>query len=145
MKNILLITFILMGCTVFAQEPNPPTKEIDTTSSEVSDYQEASYPGGLRAFRNYLTNNFNFHNVDINDLTAEERTKSDYVLYIRFIIDEQGVPTHFESKNTDTQHSFFKEAERVIASTRWKPAQENGEVRRQIVVLPFVVFIEDFQ
>lgn len=103
----------------------------------------AEYPGGIRAFRSYIGNNFNFHNINLSDLSENDKTKTNYIIYIGFMVDEEGKPAAFKPENTSEENSLYKEAVRVIASTRWQPAIRNGIRQKQYFVIPLQVYIED--
>lgn len=145
-RKSLLIACVLGYCITTQAQITPPETDHETSDlTEVAEDQTAFYPGGLRAFRTYIANNYNFHNVDMNDLSEDEKKNSDYLLYLSFTVNEEGIPVDFSSKNTSVNNSFYKEAVRVIGSTRWTPAQVNGMKKKQYINIPLLVYLENMK
>ncbi len=139
MRHITVLLCFFLSTVLWAQNDSI------TKISEIQIIPDtlAEYPGGIRAFRSYISNNFNFHNVSLTDLSESDKTKANYIIYIGFMVDEEGKPAAFKPENTSEENSFYKEAVRVVASTRWQPAIKNGIRQKQYFVIPLQIYIED--
>lgn len=83
--------------------------------------QEAAFPGGDGAWRNYLKNNLNANVPVEND--APEGT---YQVIVRFIVARDG---SISDVAAETKHGYGMEAEAVKIikkGPKWKPALQNG-------------------
>jgi hypothetical protein len=87
------------------------------TPDAPGDFSYASYPGGNKAFTNYLIRNLRLPQY-INE-------KIDVKIIVTFIIDQSGKITELTA--SDGPKALQKEAIRVVKqSGRWIPASENG-------------------
>lgn len=148
MKIAFLFATALLGCSLWAQQDSIYVSQPDslplmiTDSLSIPTSTEASFPNGMRAFRRYIANNFNFHNVDISQLEFDDNL-SYYTIYLLFDIDKEGRPINFKPVNSTTENSVYKEAVRVVKSSRWTPATKNGFPVKQTLSLPVSIYIED--
>lgn len=160
MRNLItLILVILLFQSGFAQTPktgiivtpdslqSKKRVETDSLQSEkisVPTIIDAKYKGGINSFYNYIGNNYNFNNLKSSDILDDFKNRDVMTIYIQFVINEEGKPVNFESINTTTENTFYKEAVRVISSTRWIPATKDGEVFSQKFRIPVQAYIRDF-
>lgn len=138
MKNLSVLLFLLFGnLSAFAQDTLAmPSKPVFT---------DVIYTGGTTDdLHNYINNNFNYNNVKKTDVPKTVNKQSFFVFYVSFTINEEGIPVDFSPKEISNENSFYTEAVRVIASTRWQFATENGAYKKQYVVIPIKASIGDF-
>ncbi len=123
------ILLVLCSFTGFAQDTLAmPSKPVFT---------DVIYTGGTTDdLHNYINNNFNYNNVKKTDVPKTNKKQSFFVFYVSFTINEEGVPFDFSLEDIAKDNSFYIEAVRVIASTRWQFATENGAYKKQYVVIP---------
>ena len=106
---------------------------------------DASYAGGnTEDLYYYVNNNFNYNNVKKEDIPAKAKNQPYFVFYVVFAVSEDGKAFEFSPKENSPENSFYKEAVRVIASTRWNVATKNNEYKKQFMVIPIKANIGDF-
>lgn len=148
MKTAFFFATALLSCSLWAQQDSIYVSRPDSLPLIANDSlmivtnTEASFPNGMRAFRRYMANNFNFHNVDISQL-ALDNNLSYYTIYLLFDIDKEGAPINFKPVNSTAKNSVYQEAVRVVKSSRWTPATKNGVAVKQTLSLPVSIYIED--
>ncbi len=148
MKTAFFFIGSLLSCSLWAQQDSIYVSLTDSLpliandSLSITNSKEASFPNGMRAFRRYIANNFNFHNVDISQLELDDNL-SYYTIYLLFEIDEKGMPINFTPVNSTEENSVYQEAVRVVKSSRWTPATKNGVPVKQTLSLPVSIYIED--
>jgi len=106
---------------------------------------DASYKGGINNFYNYVSTNFNFNNLKNSDILDEFKNRDVMMIYLEFVINEEGKPVDFKPINTAPENSFYLESVRVIESTRWKPATKDNIAIAQEFRIPIQAYIRDFQ
>ena len=67
-----------------------------------------------------------------------------FVFYVVFAVSEDGKAFEFSPKEISAENSFYKEAVRVIASTRWNVATKDNEYKKQFLVIPIKANLGDF-
>lgn len=148
MKKLIYLLLLIFPCFASAQV-TPPDEDNDWEEDFLTEEEfsipdtDAYYKDGIKSLQNYIGNNFNFNNVTIKDIPDDLRNESNYLMYIAFDIDDTGKPENFTSENTSSESSFFKEATRVIASTRWEPAVRSATEVKQHFVIPLILRIDD--
>ena len=106
---------------------------------------DASYAGGnTEDLYYYVNNNFNYNNVKKEDIPAKAKKQPYFVFYVVFAISEDGKAFEFSPKEIGAENSFYKEAVRVIASTRWNVATKDNAYKKQFMVIPIKAIISDF-
>lgn len=107
--------------------------------------KDANYAGGgIEDLYYYVNTNFNYNNVKKEDIPASARKKPYFIFYVVFAVSEDGKAFEFSPKEIIAENTFYKEAVRVIASTRWNVGSENGVYRKQFLVLPIKASLSDF-
>lgn len=139
MKKIIVLLALFFIGFFFAQEPiKALTKEdIPTEVSKIVDIStltfivdtEPSFPGGMAAFRNEFSQNF--------DTSALEKPKSGTLkTVIYYAVEVDGSILYI--KAIGENESFNKEAERVLKSikTKYNPAKVNNLAVRYLLRMP---------
>lgn len=107
--------------------------------------KDANYAGGnTEDLYYYVNNNFNYNNVKKEDIPLVARKQPYFVFYVVFAVSEDGKAFEFSPKEISAENSFYKEAVRVIASTRWNVAAKDNEYKKQFLVVPIKAVISDF-
>ena len=136
MRNLSILFFLVFSnLSAFAQDTLAhPLVEVD-----------AHYAGGnTEDLYYYVNNNFNYNNVKKEDIPKIAKNKPYFVFYVVFAVSEDGKAFEFSPKEISAENSFYKEAARVIASTRWNVATKNNEYKKQFLVIPIKANIGDF-
>ena len=139
MKKIIFLVVIMFGIqNINAQD----TLQIEQKPIVVKD---ANYAGGnTEDLYYYVNNNFNYNNVKKEDIPKTAKKKPYFVFYVVFAVSEDGKAFEFSPKEISAENSFYKEAVRVIASTRWNVATKDNEYKKQFMVIPIKANIGDF-
>jgi protein TonB len=98
---------------------------------------EASFPGGARAWENFLKRNLDA-NVPIDNSAPSGR----YTVYIQFVVDKDG---NVSDLKPITSHGFGMEQEaiRVLRkATKWTPANQNGKSVKAYRKQPITFVVE---
>lgn len=121
---ILFISFIFSQA-VSAQEPVqlPPSVSPTDTSDKVFSMveQEAEFPGGLEAWKKYITKNLNA-NVAIN----RGAPSGIYRVIVRFVVEKDG---SISDVKAESNNGFGTETEAIsviVKGPKWNPAKQNG-------------------
>ncbi|RKE88796.1 protein TonB [Epilithonimonas arachidiradicis] len=116
-----------------AAPPVAPVEDPDKirTGSEVD--VAADFKGGINAFRQKVSQNFDTESVDHSGMVSG---------IITFVVERDGSITNI--KVTGQNADFNKEAERTVKSikTKWTPAQLNGKTVRSSFRMPISMRIE---
>ena len=137
MRLILVFVLLIIGVNTFAQD----TLQITKTPI----IKDVTYAGGnTEDLYYYVNNNFNFNNVKKEDIPASARKQPYFVFYVVFAISEDGKAFDFSPKEISEENSFYKEAVRVISSTRWNTATQDEEYKKQYLVIPIKAITTDF-
>lgn len=138
MKNIMALFFLFLGTNISLAQ--------DTLLIETKPIiKDVSYSeGGMEDLYYYVNNNFNYNNVKKNDIPAAYKKQQYFIFYVVFAVSEDGKAFEFSPKEISEDNSFYKEAVRVIASTRWNIATLDKEYKKQFLVLPIKANISDF-
>ncbi|HMU47303.1 MAG TPA: GldM family protein [Chitinophagaceae bacterium] len=138
-KLMLLTLFIISGFVLSAQKPEVVT--IDGKIYEKVEI-EASYPGGVEAWRNFLIKNLKATTPVDNGAPAGV-----YTVIVQFVVDKEGNISDIKAL---TNHGYGMEQEvvRIMKfSEKWTPAIQNGKpvkaYRKQPVT--FQVMNEDME
>lgn len=134
-KARLLILMLLSGLLATAQEIE--TK--DTTTIVFSKVEkEASFPGGLPGWRDYLINNLNAH-VPIKNGAPVGK----YTILVQFKVCTDGSLCDIEAVN-NPGFGLSEEAVRVIKeSGNWVPAEQLGRKVKSIYKQPITFMVEE--
>ena len=138
MRNLSILLFLIFSnLSAFAQDTLVfPYKPV---------VKDANYAGGnTEDLYYYVNNNFNYNNVKKEDIPKTAKNKPYFVFYVVFAVSEDGKAFEFSPKEISAENSFYKEAARVIASTRWNVATKNNEYKKQFLVIPIKANIGDF-
>lgn len=113
-----------------------PKQEVEDYDKEFTSVQmEASFPGGMAAWRRYLERN-------LNDRVVEENggPPGRYTVVVSFRVDKEGNITEVKAEN-NPGYGTAEEAVRVIKKGgKWNPAEQNGRkvIYRQRQSITFV-------
>ncbi|MFW2136385.1 energy transducer TonB [Chryseobacterium sp. TY4] len=110
--------------TVLPKDPHEIPSHVDV---------EASFRGGLEAFRRVIGENFDTSAVDKSGVIST---------VVTFVVEKDGSVSNVKAKGTDTD--FNREAERTIKDirTKWTPAKLDGESVRSYFRIPISMKIE---
>ena len=136
---LLLLHIVFVIDILHAQEKVTAIESAGSTNIEFTKVEEeATFPGGNAAWRNFLEKNLNASVPSDNDAPAGL-----YKVIIRFIIDKDGSTSGI---NAETKEGFGMEQEaiRVIqASGKWVPAVQNGRPIKAYRRQPISYIIEN--
>ena len=134
MKFILLLFLVVTTCNINAQQtPPPPPTVADSLNQYSKDTVgifekvevEASYPGGLPAWKKFLERNLNA-NAPIKEVPRKTKYFEQTAI-CQFIVCKDGSICDVKVINK-VLPSIKKEVERVIKlSGNWNPAQQDGK------------------
>ena len=144
MKNLYILV-IFLGISSFSNaqvgkdSANVAIKDSSSNDDDkifVKVEQEADFPGGIPAWRQYLITN-----LDADTPIKHKAKNGTYMVIIRFIVNKSGVISNVVAE-TNFGHGMEAEAIRVIKNgPKWIPAYQNGRAvnayRRQPIT--FVV------
>ena len=124
MKPIFLFLFAFTATLASAQSLSIETPPADTTLVFVRVQKEASFPGGIPAWTEYLKTSLK-PEVAFQELPKKEKYFEQTVV-VQFIVGKDGSISDVRTIN-HVLPSLKKEAERVIRqSGKWEPAEQNG-------------------
>ena len=91
--------------------------------------QNAEYPGGMKAFGQYLQENLKY---------PESAQKANHTgkVYIQFIVNTDGSSTEFDVLKSTGDNDLDNEALRVLKLVKWNPAKQSGRVVRSRFTVP---------
>jgi periplasmic protein TonB len=137
-----------MSVAVKAQNDTLPPVDHQNSRDTVGVFDnvdvEAQFPGGDKAWRKYLEENFNVS--EVSDSIWKELPKKDkrkttllYTAIVQFIVCKDGAVCEVKTIN-NVPAPLKKEAERLITlSAKWEPAEQNNKkvkaYRRQPITL----------
>lgn len=147
MKKSLLLILFLVASFGFAQVKKTEQKRnAEITKPTVQDtnntiYNSAGlqiqpeYPGGIAAFFNYFTANF-----DYRRLSPEYDNTKTLRIYVQFVVEKDGAVSAIKILR-DPGFGAGKEVERVINEnkTKWSPGIQNGKPVRASYNLPIII------
>lgn len=152
MRKLSLLYFLIFGgFACFAQVDSLKINTLKIDSLHVDSLfvqpipviKDANYAGGsIEDLYYYVNNNFNYNNVKKEDVPQQAKRKPYFVFYVRFAVSEDGKTFEFTPKEIAQENSFYKEAVRVIASTQWNIATENGVYKKQYLVIPIKAAVD---
>jgi periplasmic protein TonB len=94
--------------------------------------EKASFPGGEKAFDQYLMDNLEYPEKALE--AGVSRT-----VYPTVFLDEQGNPVDIKFRYEPTIYGFQDEARRILmASPRWNPAKVGGKAVKSKFTVPIV-------
>lgn len=121
-RPILLLIFILSSNIIYSQTATAPdTIEVDDGIFQKVEV-EASYPGGLQAWRSFLEKNLNA-NVPVDNSAPAGM----YTVIVQFVVSKNGTISDIKAL---TNNGYGTEAEviRILKkSGNWSPAIQNGK------------------
>ena len=133
MKILLLASALIFGFSIQAQEMPPPPPPIADSMNQYSRDTvgifekvdvEASFPGGIAAWRKFLERNLNA-DAPLKEIPKKTKNFSQTAI-CQFIVCKDGTICDIKVVNK-VLPSIKKEVERVIAmSGQWEPAEQNG-------------------
>lgn len=133
-KVRLIILLLSIGLFANAQEKITT----DTSSKDVRPEKEASFPGGLPGWRNYLINNLN---ADVPIKNGAPVGK--YTVLVQFKVCTDGSLCDIEARN-NPGFGLSDEAIRVIKeSGNWVPAEQLGKKVKSIYKQPITFLVEE--
>jgi hypothetical protein len=126
---------------VVKDEALPSEKDWQTVTDK-KVYQkvevEASFPGGVDAWQEFLKRNLNAA-IPVDNKAPKGR----YTIYVQFIVDEEGNTSNFKAI-TNHGYGMEKEVLRVLKlAGKWKPAYQNGQPVTAIRKQPVTFLIEE--
>lgn len=135
MKKIVLALFIsLSGLWANAQAVDSLEDKIVFTRAEV----EASFPGGIEAWRRYIIKNLK-PNVPVKNGAPI----GIYTVMVRFIVSKEGFIKDIAAE-TNYGYGMEQEAIRVIKTgPKWIPAQQNGRMVNAYRKQPITFVVQD--
>jgi protein TonB len=95
---------------------------------------QPDFPGGIDAFRSFVSRNFRVPEVD-QDMTVR--------IYVQFVVEKDGTLTDVKAVR-DPGYGLAKEAERVVRSNKvkWSPGIQNGKPVRTRFSLPITLQVK---
>jgi Gram-negative bacterial TonB protein C-terminal len=94
------------------------------------DLVEASFPGGSKAWTNYITEVITDH---IKSLSKANKTGT---CYISFIVDKDGTVSNVEALSMENTELAKVSSEAIKNGPRWKPASINGKTVKAYRIQP---------
>lgn len=138
--SVILFFFIMW---VNAQETEVANDTL--TINQTFTPNDSSYEGSLDQLYHYIYNEFNFSGINKKDIPEAFNGKSFFIFFVKFAISEDGKPFEFSGEEIDIENPFYLEAVRVLSSTKWNTATENGQYKKQFVVIPIKVSTNDLK
>ena len=115
MRTILLALFVTISSTILGQDDPPP--DIVFVKAE----KEPSFPGGEKAWNDYL-----IKNLDANTPVKNGCPPGTFTIYIQFIV---GRDSTIRDVRALTSHGYGMEEEAmklIKKGPKWIPAMQNG-------------------
>jgi TonB family protein len=137
--KMALLTMIALQGLLTTQAQVVDGSQVNQMQFEIPDIP-ASYPGGLEAFRQYLSKKIIYPSDARRDNTEGK-------LFVSFVIGIDGLiesPSLRIVKSLST--SCDREALRVmsLSNTQWEPAKKNGKATRQLFIIPIEFKLGEF-
>lgn len=146
---VLLLLALVLPASLQAQNtpPAPTAPAVDSVQDKDIIFSmvevEASFPGGLEGWRQYLMKNLHAENiVELVKFPRGKKTLKQTVI-VKFIVNRDGTLRNISAENYDQVDPYCAaEAIRVIkVSPNWIPAVQNGykvnAYRRQPITFVF--------
>jgi hypothetical protein len=119
---ILLIIILLVLCLVQFSSGFAATWSYIINKQNKTTLNEATFPGGEKAWNNYIAKN-----LDISIPVKNKAPKRFYTVVLSFIVDANGSITDIQTVKHES-YGMVHEATRVLQnSPKWLPAMENGK------------------
>ena len=147
MKFLLPAFILILSIATQAQETSTQADSMNQYSKDtVGIFEkvdvEASFPGGIPAWRKFLEKNLDA-NVPIKDLPKKTKNFTQTAV-CQFIVCKDGSICDIKVVN-DVLPSIKKEVERVIAlSGQWEPAEQNGKKVKAYRKQPVTFVVRSF-
>jgi periplasmic protein TonB len=135
MKIIFIFSLLFISIYAIAQKHTPPPDSRNSSdTSKIFDVVEveASFPGGIEAWRNYLENNFKVDSVSdlvwkqLPDKAKRKKGVLQITAIVQFIVCKDGSICDVKTLN-DVPPAFKTEVERLITeSLLWVPAEQSN-------------------
>ncbi|MGH2667286.1 energy transducer TonB [Flavobacterium sp.] len=124
-KTIILFLLVLFAQVTKAQESNLQ-RDPDAVYSSVGIEKAPEFPGGMKAFEEYIEKNFKY--PDVKSLIGR--------VIVQFVIEKDGSLTDIRVLR-DVGYGTGKEAIRVLKNCpKWSPGVHNGQILRIRYSLP---------
>ena len=94
------------------------------------DMEEASFPGGIEAWKKYLTKIFEKHAVALAGL------KKGGVCYVRFVVDKDGTVTDVRAMTMEGTLVSQIAVDVIESGPRWIPGKVNGKPAKMAKIQP---------
>ena len=134
-SSIFLLNFILFSNITRGQSNDIKSNSHDFIFSKIE--VEADFPGGIEAWREFLSKNLNPNVPGDNACPAGK-----YNVIVKFIVNKEG---YIDSIIPETNYGYGMEEEviRVIKlSPKWKPAMQNGRKVKAYKRQPLMFVVE---
>jgi hypothetical protein len=124
LQTIFLTVISFIFCTaIYSQGITPPPDTLIVNDSGIFERveEEASYPGGVNAWRDFLAKNLNPNTPVENSAPAGQ-----YTVIVQFVVSKDGTVSDIKAL---TKHGYGMEQEviRVLRKTgAWTPARQNN-------------------
>lgn len=136
-KIIAKQTAEIQEAIAFIQKNEP---EMDFDSLSIVTTKPAEFETGINGFRNLI-----FMNFDTSTIMPSSDSENRMTAQLRFIIDENGVPTNARVEGDSIQFNqeiiitFYKIKEKNL---KWKPAKLDGVAVKSVYRIPIVMQFE---
>jgi protein TonB len=128
MRKYILIP-VLLVCFTLANAQTKPASTIDENKVYTAVEHSAEFPGGLKGFYAYLSNNIKYPEV-------ARQANAQGKVFITFVVGKDGSLTDFKIMK-GVSPEIDVEAIRVMqASPKWKPGTQDGRAIRQQYTVP---------
>lgn len=129
----LFLLFVLMSAA--SLQAQSATKDDTHRNYKVTTQQKAEYPGGNEALYRFF-----YEEMKYPEAAKKERVEGD--VQVSFYVMPDSSVSDVRALN-DLGHGTKAEAERLIKSTKWVPAIQNGRSIKQQMVVPVLFRIYD--
>ncbi len=120
-KTILAFS-LLLPATLFAQTTTPQDSVTENSVKFEKVEEEASFPGGLSAWKTFLVKNLN-PNTPVDNGAPSGK----YTVIVQFVVSKDGTVSNIKAL-TKFGYGVEEEVVRIIAkSGAWNPARQNGK------------------
>ena len=147
-QNITVILFLLAPVFKLPQshdliKDSAGQKFVDTAGTFQKVEIEAAFPGGDKAWKQYLENNMNIDMLAKKVKMAKKEKVLVQTARVQFIVCKDGSICNVTTINADEVDPLFKkEAERLIAiSPQWKPAYQDGRNVKAYRIQPITLYL----
>ena len=128
MKIFLILALIILSIGVHAQTNSTFLRDDDSTKEFKTVQIEAKFPGGIKAWTNYLQTNLKSE-LGAKYLKPKRGETLRQTAIVSFLVDKEGNISEVQILNPDEVHSkLAAETIRVIKEgPKWVPAVQNGK------------------